>query len=338
MSTIRLYDVDFASYVGREIDILGILTSVEMAKTKAGGDYAKLSIMDKSTQFICSVWDLELVHIPTVETYINKVIQINGRAKTFGPNNNISFNVSNVKMLTTEELANIGLTEEDFYNALENRAELAQTISNILDSIGDTIYGKIARRAIENNWTIFSKVAAGKSMHHTAVGGLMQHTVEVAMLANEMTNVANNLGYTNICKALVIAGAVLHDIGKCRELETNFIGNSEYTTESLLESHHISGINIVTEAAMQLDLHRTAECRELIHVIAAHHERMEWGQLKEPALIEAVLVSKADYISAMLNGTSKTITSVNPGEQYKGYGQNRNWVRSMGTYNNDIKI
>lgn len=337
---LRLACVDMTTKLNAKTttDVIGLLTSVELAKTKAGADYAKLTIIDRETQFVANVWDLTLVHIPTLQASLGELVRFSGKIKTYGTNNNISYSVESANVLNAEELAQLGTDKTDFYNAVPNRVNLATALSDYLAQVSDTIYGKIAHKAIQNNWKEFSQVAAGKSVHHTAVGGLLLHTVEVIRIADNFYQTSVQLGYDCLNRALLITGAAVHDIGKCKEIETSMLGSSEYTANSVLETHHISGIAMLIEAATQLELQNTAECAELCHMIAAHHERAEWGQLKEPALIEATLVSKADYLSACLNGTYTALSKAKPGEQYQGYGFKGNWVKSMGTYNNDRQI
>ena len=334
----RVGAIDISTTLNTKIDIVGLLTGVEIAQTKAGSDYLKITLIDHETQFMGNCWDLNLVHLPTLQASLGEVAMLTGTAKTFGTNNAISFNIKAAKVLSAEELASLNVTKADFYNAISNRAELAAELSNYVNTISETVYGKIAQQAIKNNWALFGHVAAGKSVHHTAVGGLLLHTVEVIKVADTFYQMSVALGYKCLNRALIIAGAAIHDIGKCLELETSAVGSSEYTPNSILASHHISGIAMIVEAATQLGLQNTAECAELCHIIAAHHEKQEWGQLKDPALIEAVLVSKADYISACLNGVYPALVKANPGEQYQGYGFKNNWVKSMGTYNDDKQI
>lgn len=329
----KLSSVNLQTCLGIDTYLVGLLTDVEIAQTKAKVDYAKLTIIDKDQTFVANIWDLSLVHIDTIKSSLGQIVKLTGKAKTFG--NGVSFAVYAVAILTDEDLLNSGLTREEFYNVVANRQELANTLNQMLASIEHTHYGKIATLVIKQNWDIFKSVAAGKSVHHAAVGGLLLHTVEVMKIADHFYNMSKELGYNNLCRPLMIAGAAIHDIGKCQEITTAPVGSSEYTTDSILETHHISGMSIVVEAATMLGLQNTRECKELKHIIAAHHEKQEWGQLKAPVLIEAELISKADYLSAALNATDRALKQTKPGDSYQAFGYNHNWVKSMGEFNND---
>lgn len=332
---IRLSSIVIADNVDVKLQIVGLLTATEIAQTKAGADYLKLTLIDHEEQLVANCWDLNKVHVPTLQASLGELVIITGTPKTFGVNRQLSFNCIAATPLTADELTTLQTDKADFCNTVGNRPELAAQLSDYIGQIAGTVYGKITQRAIQNNWQKFCHVAAGKTVHHTAVGGLLLHTVEVIKVADTFYKMSIELGYDCLCRALIIAGAAVHDIGKCLELDTAAVGASEYTANSVLASHHISGIAMVTEAATQLGLQNTTECAELCHMIAAHHERMEWGQLKEPALIEATLVSKADYLSACLNGVHSALVKAKPGEQYQGYGYKNNWVKSMGTYHDD---
>lgn len=334
----RLKDIDLKTTIGQTTNIIGILTDVEDAETKQKNPYAKVTILDKDITLTAAIWDLNIVHLPSVKSYINQLVILGGKAKPFG--NGISYSVHSVKQLNDQTIAELGLdlNISMFYNVIENRQELVDKMNIYLSGIAKTVYGKIAIRALQNYWDKFTITAAGKSMHHSGAGGLLQHTVEVIMITETLYQLSVDLGYNVLCRPLLIAGAALHDIGKCKEISTSATGSSEYTADSVLESHLMSGIAMITEAATQLNLQNTVECAELCHIVAAHHEQKDWGQIKEASLIEAVIVSKADYTSALLNATSKTICHAKPGEQYTAFGYSRNWVRSMGAFNDDMQI
>ena len=334
--SIRLLDTDLRTSLGMDIEIVGLLIDVEDAETKKHDPYLKITISDKDATLTASIWDLNLVHVPTIKASLNQVVKVTGRPKTFG--NGIAFSVFKVDALTEADLTTYGWTKNSFYNVIENRQELVDKLNAYLNEISNTIYGKIAGRAIQNCWDTFKNVAAGKSMHHSAAGGLLWHTVEVMQIVDTFYNISRELGYAELCRPLLLAGAAIHDIGKCKELSTTPTGSTEYTANSVLESHHMTGIAMITEAATQLGYENSNEISERRHIIAAHHEQKDWGQIKDAAMIEAVLVSKADYISALLNATSRNLNRAKPGEQYTAFGYNRSWVKSMGSFNNDMTI
>ena len=64
-------------------------------------------------------------------------------------------------------------------------------------------------------------------LHHAYIGGLLQHSVDVAVLAIAM---AESIG--GVDKDLIVAGALLHDVGKLREISASM--GFPYTTDGRL--------------------------------------------------------------------------------------------------------
>jgi 3'-5' exoribonuclease len=97
-------------------------------------------------------------------------------------------------------------------------------------------------------------------------------------------------------KGMVVAGALLHDIGKLRELRCLPTG-AEYTASGNLIGHVLQGRDIVLEAAEGCKLD-TESLLRLEHIIISHQRLPEWGAPKAPMTPEALLVHYADDIDA----------------------------------------
>lgn len=138
----------------------------------------------------------------------------------------------------------------------------------------------------------YGQCPASVSGHHAALGGLLKHTVEVAAIARVIARVSG------ADQDLVLAGALLHDIGK---LES-------YTWDRLFdytEAHYLMGH--VALGSLMLDRRLAAEreppCSEaeraaLHHLILSHHGRREFGSPVVPASLEAEVLYRADNASA----------------------------------------
>jgi len=131
--------------------------------------------------------------------------------------------------------------------------------------------------------------------HHGAVvGGLLEHTVNVTFIAEKLTQ----LYPCN--QELVLAGALLHDIGKLEELEEQ-IGVG-FTAAGNLFGHIILGAQYVQDHARQVSELDEATCQDLLHIILAHHGTKEFGSPVCPVTIEALIVHLADMTEAKLTG------------------------------------
>jgi 3'-5' exoribonuclease len=106
--------------------------------------------------------------------------------------------------------------------------------------------------------------------------------------------------YQELCppldKELVVAGAVLHDIGKLRELDQQ-PADTYFTPEGELIGHVLLGRDMVREAAARVEIDGQSLLR-LEHVVVSHQRLPEWGAPKPPMTPEALLVHYADDLDA----------------------------------------
>ncbi len=142
-------------------------------------------------------------------------------------------------------------------------------------------------------------IPAAKYNHHAHVGGYLEHVLSVsrtcAYLADKYAGMYPDM-QPPLRKGLVVAGGVLHDIGKIRELEATPTG-AEYTAAGSLIGHILQGRDIVREMATQHPLDDETLLR-LEHIIVSHQRLPEWGSPKPPMTPEAMLVHYADDCDA----------------------------------------
>ena len=140
----------------------------------------------------------------------------------------------------------------------------------------------------------FLRNPAGMRLHHAYVGGLLHHTVCVARLALSM---GKTIGGVDL--DLILAGALLHDIGKLREISAGL--GFPYTTEGRLMGHISMGAMLISRIAENIpDLSRI-RLDELLHIILSHHGDHEKGSPVFCATKEAFIVHYADETDAVLN-------------------------------------
>lgn len=150
--------------------------------------------------------------------------------------------------------------------------------------------------------------------HHAYIGGLLQHSLEVAESA---------LAYCNhnarINKDLLVSAALIHDIGKVREIEVDALGLPVgFTKEGKLLRHISLGIEIIDTACREIG---AANELNLIlkHCILSHHGMPEWGSPVEPMILEAEILHYLDNLSAKTEQFAREEDKVEPGEFSKSY-------------------
>src|SRR5262249_57955840 len=102
----------------------------------------------------------------------------------------------------------------------------------------------------------------------------------------------------------VIAGTILHDIGKLRELEYHPV-EAKYTKEGYLIGHILMGRDMIREAAGRIEGFPAETLILLEHAILAHHGRREFGSPVLPQTMEALLVSFIDELDAQMNSGAR---------------------------------
>lgn len=152
--------------------------------------------------------------------------------------------------------------------------------------------------------------SAARSMHHNLYGGLLYHTYRMLETAKGLTNVVI---YPTINKELLMAGVILHDIGKLKELETDDFGKAEYTIEGSLLGHLYIGMNMVQAAYHETNCKDEDTLLRLLHIIAAHHGKPEWGAIVAPATLEAQLVHEIDMTDSRAYMFEDVIKETEPG-------------------------
>ena len=170
---------------------------------------------------------------------------------------------------------------------------------------------RLVRQILEENSDLFQKMPAAQNMHHGFIGGLAEHVWSVArisiMLANHYVVYYDEMN-PPLNKCVIVAAAILHDIGKLRELDCSKI-EAKYTKEGTLIGHILIGRDMVRDAAKVLGDIPFETQLLLEHAILAHHGKAEYGAPKLPMTLEALIVHYADEIDAKVNAVTRGLQS-----------------------------
>ena len=148
----------------------------------------------------------------------------------------------------------------------------------------------------------FERTPGSPSGHHARLGGLLLHVYEVLSIAKTTARTAR--ANTD----LVIAGSLLHDIGKVEAYEVAATGFS-FTPCGLLLGHIVLGALMLERARARLQEPVCSEGQllELQHMILSHHGALEFGSPVQPATLEAEILHWADEASAKSNDMSESL-------------------------------
>ena len=160
----------------------------------------------------------------------------------------------------------------------------------------------------------FKGNSAAKTVHHGFIGGLLEHTLSVVKLCQYYCRT-----YPILNQDLLITTAMLHDIGKTKELSP--FPKNDYTDDGQLLGHIMMGAEMIHDKAREIPGFPEKLESEVKHCILAHHGELEYGSPKKPALAEAVALNLADNTDAKM----ETLTEIfnGAGEQKDLLGYNR---------------
>jgi 3'-5' exoribonuclease len=128
-------------------------------------------------------------------------------------------------------------------------------------------------------------------IHHNWIGGLLQHTLEVLDYGELSLR-----HHPNLDRDLLMAGALLHDIGKLEELEVT--SRIKGTDRGQLAGHLILGVVYVTKKIEEIRGFDEILKNKIIHMLVSHHGKIEYGSPKEPMFPEAMILYHADEMSS----------------------------------------
>lgn len=135
------------------------------------------------------------------------------------------------------------------------------------------------------------RAPAARSIHHSTPGGLAEHTLSVMRLVQRIAD-----HYPMADRDLLVTGALLHDIGKLREMSAE--RQAEYTDEGRLIGHLMIGAQMVHDRCAAIPDFPAALETHLVHIILAHHGSLEFGSPRLPQTLEAILVHHLDDLDS----------------------------------------
>ncbi len=176
----------------------------------------------------------------------------------------------------------------------------------------------------------FKQAPAAKSIHHDCLGGLVEHTLSVTRIIDMLAG-----HYETVNRDLVLAGAMLHDIGKIYEL--SFERGFDYTDEGRLIGHIVLGMELISEKIRLIDGFPPRKAMLVKHMILSHHGQLEFGSPKRPKIPEALLLSYADDLDAKMADFTQFISKEKrPESNWTGYHRLFNRYLYTGAIEKDV--
>jgi 3'-5' exoribonuclease len=152
---------------------------------------------------------------------------------------------------------------------------------------------------------------ASIGVHHMYIGGLLEHSLSMAKMGKLVVDIVGG------DKDVIIAGSLLHDIGKIDEI--NIKGGFKYSDKGRLLGHIALGIVTLKGLIEKVDGFPDYIADVLAHIIISHHGVEEWGSPKKPMCIEAMVVHYLDNLDAKIMGVKEHMKENMEDEKWTEY-------------------
>ncbi|MGA7276309.1 MAG: HD domain-containing protein [Desulfocapsaceae bacterium] len=274
---------------GEQLDELFMVKAARLGETRTGKPYLSLQFSDSSGEISGPAWDNAEALEKTCS--VGAIVRVRGSVQTY--REKLQLKVDDISAVEQGEYR-----MDDFIPASRRRPESMETeLFELIDSIKNPFLKKLLLQIFTNTepGQRFLSSPAAKGIHHAYLGGLLEHSLSMARVAILLAE-----HYANIDGDLLVAGALLHDIGKTAELD-NEVGVIDYTDIGRLKGHLVIGCEFIGRAAEKIKDFPTELLTHLQHLVLSHHGRQEFGSPVVPMTAEALLLSFIDDMDAKMN-------------------------------------
>lgn len=280
------------------VDSFFMVKSCSKLVNANGGLYFNLTLQDKSGTLDAKKW--------SVEEGDEQILQVGSIIRAYG----ILQDYKGHLQLKIQEIDAIDDSQVDLSKyvptAPTDVSTLEKRLKELISMIKDNEIKTLTQTIIQDNYKDYISYPAAVSVHHAFVHGLLFHSISICEMALETCK-----HYPYLNQDLLIAGSLLHDIGKLEELSDAKL--PEYTSEGNLIGHITLGAMKVESYARKLNI--SDETRNvLVHMILAHHGDLEFGSPKTPHTIEAFVLHALDELDAKLELIYESTKDIKPGE------------------------
>jgi len=273
-------------------NFLAVVKDIKKGKTMQNKDYIDLVLSDKSGEITAKIWEDNLNNCDTFE--IGDIISLGGKINTFKDKNQL--------IITFLQKANNEETSDFLPESEKDIDKLFKIILDHVNNVQNDHLKKLLNIYFKDKDFLkrFKKAPAAERLHHAYVGGFVEHISEMLELADSLC--AN---YPRIDRDLLTVGIIFHDIGKLEELGLN---HTIYRTiPGALIGHLLLGAIMIDKAIDSIEDFPTELRVKVLHLIASHHGKLEFGSPVLPQTREAVALCQIDDLSTKQNVADKVI-------------------------------
>jgi len=289
-------------------------TYKEVRAGRSGSEFLFLSLQDASAQIVAKL-------MTDVERYkrefeSGEFVRVEGRGSVYA--GQLQLVLSTIRRVNPDQDRLEGFREEDaVLSAPRPIDDMWQELQAQVGSVSNDHIRVLLNRVLADYEQQLRIWPAAQQIHHAYRGGFLEHITKMA----EVGRLAARAYRAD--EDLVLAGVILHDIGKLQELAYEG-GQGRYTRDGNLIGHIALGIVMAREIMNGISGFPDELRGQVEHLIASHHGIREHGSPVEPKTIEAFILASVDELDAKLNQVRRAIAEDASDDEFTG------WNKRMG--------
>ncbi|MGH9865186.1 MAG: 3'-5' exoribonuclease YhaM family protein [Candidatus Acidiferrales bacterium] len=261
---------------------------------RTGKSWLRVALADRTGTIEAKMWDNFTG--PSETFACEDIVRVRGRVKLY--NNEKELTIEQILIAVETDYALDDFLPHTKYDVEKLFAQLREEIA----AMKNPWLRKLLEVFVDDPECAakLKRAPAAMTMHHAYLGGLLEHIVSLCGLAKHATQ-----HYPEIDGDLLLAGIILHDIGKTQELfYSRSIG---YTAEGQLLGHIVIGLGMVQRRIDAIPDFPKPLAALVEHLIVSHHGEYEFGSPKLPSLREAVLLHHLDDLDSKMGAMRETL-------------------------------
>jgi len=290
--------------VGDKVDdyfAIGKISQIPYVKNPSDGKFLAIELKDKTGTIDAKKWtkgsETEALHNSLKGVQIVKILGEVGEFR----------NTPSITLDKDPEIVSDYENPEDFI--LTSKRDIGQMVEELKNEISNISnpHIKLLLESFSNDNDFmkkFSRAAAAKKMHHNYVGGLLEHILNLIAISKTIQSLHQQLDLD-----LLVAGCILHDIGKVEELDVGVM--IDFSEDGRFYSHISIGFRMVSRMIDKIpDFPKELE-RKILHIILSHHGKLEYGSPVKPMFLEAIAFHHIDNSDASIQKVKQVIEDNN---------------------------
>jgi 3'-5' exoribonuclease len=288
-----IYIGDLANFdEGKLFDGFFLVLNKQHRTGKTNKPYLNLILGDKTGQLEGRVWEPGDPRI-SKDFERGDIVKARGSASRF--DDRLQMKIDQLRVALPNEVDKADMLPSTTYDVAELWRQLLGFVESLANSdLKLLLTTMLADPAIA---AAYREAPAAKQLHHAWLGGLLEHVVSLCTLADRVVP-----HYPLVDRDLVLAGVILHDIGKVRELSWEI--GFEYTVEGMLLGHIQIGAALTERTIDSLPNFPPKLKTLVLHMILSHHGKLEFGSPKLPMIPEALVLNFLDDLDAKMQAVS----------------------------------